>query len=78
MSRDISYKHTYEYNGYKILTNILINNFSLQNKNVGYSLNMYVTKIYIMCFTWNRWDGCKNIVSDFIVGDFMVDTDIYM
>ena len=30
-----------------------------------------------MCFTWNIWDRCKNIVSDFIVTDFMADTDIY-
>ena len=42
---------------------MIFNNYSIdtslyENINIGYSLNMYVSKIYIMCLNWNIWDVC--------------------
>ena len=56
------------FNNYSIVTSLY------ENIIIGYSSNIYVSKMYIMCFTWNIWAVCKKIVSYFIIGDFMADT----
>ena len=44
---------------------MIFNNYSIvtslhENIIIGYSSNIYVSKMYIMCFTWNIWAVCMN------------------